>query len=344
MEVETSGEAREGAASRSKHENIARRIAILTAGGDAPGMNAAIRSVVRTASGVGLEVLGVKRGFEGLAYGDFEPLSSRAVANIIQRGGTILGTSRCPVFRTEAGRARAAENLRYRGVEALITIGGEGTLAGSAAFTSETHFPVMVVPASIDNDVPGTDYSVGFDTAVNGALDAIDRIRDTAFAFERLFFIEVMGRDSGFIALEVAIAGGAEAVVVPEVKWNIDDLCHRLEESQLRGKRSSLIVVSEGPRTGGAFAIANAVTARLGMEARVVVLGYIQRGGSPTSRDRIAASRFGAAAVRGIIERRPSALVGEERGEVVYVPIAETVVKQRHLDERSLELVSSLSI
>ena len=344
MEVGTGDNSTDAGVSRSKQQYITRRIAILTAGGDAPGMNAAIRSVVRTASAAGLEVLGVKRGFEGLVYGDFEPLSSRSVANIIQRGGTILGTSRCPIFRTEAGRARGAENLRYRGVEALITIGGEGTLAGSTAFAIETHFPVMVVPASIDNDVPGTDYSVGFDTAVNGALDAIDRIRDTAFAFERLFFIEVMGRDSGFIALEVAIAGGAEAVVVPEVKWNVEDLCRRIEESQLRGKRSSLIVVSEGPRTGGAFAIADAVKARLGMEARVVVLGYIQRGGSPTARDRIAASRFGAAAVRGIIEGWPPSLFGEERGEVVRVPLAEAVTKRRHLDEKSLELVSSLSI
>ena len=321
-----------------------RRIAVLTAGGDAPGMNAAIRSVVRAAGAAGVEVLGVKRGFEGLIYGNFEPLPSRAVANIVQRGGTILETSRSQQFRIPSGRARAAENLRYRGAEALIGMGGDGTLAGLAAFVTETGIPAMFIPASIDNDIPGTDYSIGFDTAVNTALQAIDRIRDTAFASERLFFVEVMGRDSGFIALAVAAGGGAEAVLLPEIKCDVEDLCRRIEESQIRGKRSSIIVVSEGPRTGGAMAIAGAVSARLGTEARVVVLGHVQRGGAPSARDRLAASRFGIAAVRGLVEGKSSSLVGEDRGEIVYVPLTEAVRKERRIDPASIELVSLLSI
>jgi 6-phosphofructokinase 1 len=307
-------------------------------------MNAAIRAVVRTAASAGIEVIGAQRGFEGLVYGNFRELGGRAVANIIQRGGTVLETSRSGEFRTPAGRTRAAENLRYRGAEALIVIGGDGTLQGSAAFADESGMNVMFVPASIDNDVPGTDYSIGFDTAVNTALEAIDRIRDTAFAYERLFFVEVMGRDSGFIALAVALGGGAEAVIVPEFEFNIDDLCRRIDESAQRGKRSSIIVVSEGPRTGGAIAIADAVKQRLGYEPRVVVLGHIQRGGAPTARDRLLATRLGAAAVEGVAAGREPSLIGEERGEVVYVPLAEASDRQRGLDPRLFDLVRILAI
>lgn len=320
-----------------------RRIAVLTAGGDAPGMNAAIRAVVRIGAAAGIEVLGSQRGFEGLVYGNFTDLGGRAVANIIQRGGTVLGTSRSGEFRTAAGRARAAENLRYRGIEALVVIGGDGALHGSAAFADEFGMNVMFVPASIDNDIPGTDYAIGFDTAVNTALQAIDRIRDTAFAYERVFIVEVMGRDSGFIALEVALGGGAEAVVVPEFDFNVDDLCVRIEQSQLRGKRSSIIVVSEGPRTGGALAIAGAVKQRLGVDPRVVVLGHIQRGGAPTARDRLLASRMGAAAVQGITDGHPPALVGEKRGQIVYSPLGEVVGKPRHLDPDLFKLVDVLA-
>ena len=321
-----------------------RRIAVLTSGGDAPGMNAAIRAVVRMADVAGIEVMGVQRGYEGLIYGNFKPLPSRAVANIIQHGGTILETSRSPLFQSEAGRTRALENLRYRGVHALVVIGGEGTLAGATAFAHETDMNVMFIPASIDNDIPGTDYSIGFDTAVNTALEAIDRIRDTAFAADRLFFVEVMGRDSGFIALSVAVGGGAEAVVVPEIKFDVEALCRRIEESQHRGKRCSIIVVSEGPTTGGAFSIATAVKQRLGIEARIVVLGHIQRGGAPTARDRLLASRLGIAAVRGIAEGKPPSLVGEEHGEVTLVPLSEVAGKQRRLDPSLIELVSTLSM
>jgi 6-phosphofructokinase 1 len=321
-----------------------RKIAVLTSGGDAPGMNAAIRAVVRTAENAGIEVEGVQRGFEGLIYSSFSPLPGRAVANILQRGGTILETSRSPHFKSEAGRARALENLHYRGVGALVVIGGDGTLSGTSALAREADINLMFIPASIDNDIPGTDFSIGFDTAVNTALEAIDRIRDTAFAAERLFFIEVMGRDSGHIALSVAVGGGAEAVILPEIKFDIENLCRIIEESHARGKRSSIIVVSEGPTTGGAISIAAAVKERLGMEARIVVLGHIQRGGAPTARDRLLASRLGTAAVKAIIKGRPPSLVGEARGEVAYVPLSEVGGLQRRLDEGLIDLVSTLSI
>ncbi|HXN85787.1 MAG TPA: 6-phosphofructokinase [Candidatus Binataceae bacterium] len=321
-----------------------RRIAVLTAGGDAPGMNAAIRSVVRVAGAANIEVLGVQRGFEGLVFGNFIPLPSRAVANMVQRGGTILETSRSDRFRTPDGRARAAENLHYRDTHSLVIIGGDGTLQGARALAEETDIQVMFIPASIDNDVPGSEFSIGFDTAVNTALEAIDRIRDTAFAYERPFFIEVMGRDSGFIALAVAIAGGAEAVIVPEMEVDVNDLIRRIEESQARGKRSQIVVVSEGPRTGGALALANAVNARLGVQARVVVLGHIQRGGSPTARDRLLASRMGAGAVKAIVDGHASSLVAELRGEISFVPLPEVPAKSRQLDTDLLDLVAMLSL
>lgn len=321
-----------------------RKIAVLTSGGDAPGMNAAIRSVVRVAGAAGIEVVGVQRAFEGLLYGKFTPLPNRAVANIIQRGGTILETSRSEQFRTPAGRIRAAENLHYHGIGAVVIIGGDGSLQAARALAAESDLKVMFIPASIDNDVPGSDFAIGFDTAVNTALDAIDRIRDTAFAYERLFFVEVMGRDSGFIALAVAIAGGAEAVVVPETQVDPEELIHRIEESQARGKRSSIVVVSEGPRTGGALKLANAFNGRLGEAPRVVVLGHIQRGGSPTARDRLLASRMGAGAVKAIVDGRPSSLVGELHGEISYVPLPEVPEKSRKLDTELIDLVELLSL
>jgi 6-phosphofructokinase 1 len=332
-----------GANSR-KIARLPRRLAVLSAGGDAPGMNASIRAIVRTANGAGIETIGAQRGFTGLIYGDFVPLTNRSVSNVIQQGGTLLETSRAPEFSTEVTRSRAAENLRYRAVNGLVVIGGDGSLAAARAFADQTDMPVMFIPATIDNDVPHTDHSIGFDTAVNTALQAIDRIRDTAFASERLFFVEVMGRHSGFIALSVAIGGGAEAVVVPEIPFDLDDLCLRIEESQQRGKRSSIIVVSEGPRTGGAIAISNRVSERLGMQSRVVVLGHIQRGGAPTARDRLLGSRMGAAAVRGFIEHQPSSLIGEIGGQIAFVPFAQVEIVPRRLDQELIDLVYALSI
>src|SRR6202161_2795080 len=320
------------------------RIAILTAGGDAPGLNAAIRAVVRSAAVARVEVIGFRRGYEGLIRDLAEPLDGRSVANMIQRGGTFLETSRSPEFRTPAARGLAARNLKRHQIEALIVVGGEGSMIGATAFSAETGVPAFVIPASIDNDIPGTDYSIGFDTAVNTALDAIDRIRDTAFAYERVFCVEVMGRDSGFIAIAVALGGGAEAVIVPEIPFSLDDICDRVEDSHRRGKRSTIVVVSEGPRTGGVMPVAEALTARLGMQARVVVLGHIQRGGSPTARDRLLASRMGAGAVKAIVDGHASSLVAELRGEISFVPLPEVPARSRQLDTDLLDLVAMLSL
>ena len=321
----------------------ARRIGILTAGGDAPGMNAAIRAVVRSAANASIEVIGFRRGYEGLIRDLAEPLSGRSVANTIQRGGTFLETSRSADFFTPAARGLAARNLRRHQIEALVVIGGEGSMIGATVFGAETGIPVFVIPASIDNDLPGTDYSIGFDTAVNTALEAIDRIRDTAFAYERVFCVEVMGRDSGFIALAVGLGGGAEAVIVPEIPFSLDKICDRIEDSHRRGKRSTIVVVSEGPRTGGVLPVAEALTARLGMHARVVVLGHVQRGGAPTARDRLLASRMGAGAVKAILDGAGPSLIGEERGEIVFVPLGEVASQRRQLDQSLIDLVHQLS-
>jgi 6-phosphofructokinase 1 len=321
----------------------ARRIAVLTTGGDAPGMNAAIRAVVRSAGAARIDVLGVRRGYDGLIADHFEVMSGRSVANILQRGGTVLETSRSAEFRRPAGRERAIQNLRERGAEALVVIGGEGALQGAAVLHRESEIPVMVIPASIDNDVPATDFSIGFDTAVNTALAAIDRIRDTAFAYERAFCIEVMGRDSGFIALAVAVGAGAEVVVVPEIPLDMDALCRRVEDGRKRGKKSSIIVVSEGPRTGGVGPIAHELEQRLGIQPRVVVLGYVQRGGAPTARDRLLASRMGTAAVDAIIEGAPAALIGEQGGEIVRVALDRVHDHPRRLDASLIDLVERLS-
>src|SRR6202046_3645036 len=237
-----------------------RRIAILTAGAAPPAMTPAVRAVVRGGAIAGIEVIGFRRGYEGLIRDLAEPLDGRSVANMIQRGGTFLETSRSPEFRTPAARGLAARNLKRHQIEALIVVGGEGSMTGATIFGTETGIPVYVIPASIDNDIPGTDNSIGFDTAVNTALEAIDRIRDTAFAYERVFCVEVMGRDSGFIAIAVALGGGAEAVIVPEIPFSLDDICDRVEDSHRRGKRSTIVVVSEGPRTGGVIPVAEALT------------------------------------------------------------------------------------
>jgi 6-phosphofructokinase 1 len=233
--------------------------------------------------------------------------------------------------------------LKRHQIDALIVVGGEGSMIGATIFGGETGIPVFVIPASIDNDIPGTDYSIGFDTAVNTALDAIDRIRDTAFAYERVFCVEVMGRDSGFIAIAVGLGGGAEAVIVPEIPFTLDEICDRVEDSHRRGKRATIIVVSEGPRTGGVIPIAEALTARLGMQARVVVIGHVQRGGAPTARDRLLASRMGAGAIKAILDGTVPSLIGEERGAIVCVPLSDVVNRRRPLDPSLIELVHQLS-
>ena len=308
------------------------KIGLLTSGGDAPGMNACIRAVVRSATHKGIEVTGIRRGYSGLLDADFVKLNSRAVANIIQRGGTILETSRSEEFKTKKGRRKAIKKLEQEGIEGLVVIGGNGTLQGATAMAEESQIKIIGVPSTIDNDIYGTDYTIGFDTAVNTALEAIDRIRDTANSYERIFFVEVMGRDSGFIALEVGVAGGAEEIIIPEVETNLDLIVDMLRQSFNRGKRSSIIVVAEGNEVGHTVEIARHVGYALKTNCRVCVLGYIQRGGSPTAKDRILASKLGTAAIEGLLNGKEGHAAGESRGEIVYIPFRDTWTKKKDLD------------
>ncbi len=318
-------------------------IAVLTSGGDAPGMNACIRSVVRSGAAHGLQVIGFRRGFTGLMAGDYMPLGPRAVANIIQRGGTFLGTSRSPEFKQVKGRLKAIEVLKSAGIDGLIVIGGDGSFRGIQDLIKESGIQAVGIPGTIDNDVYGTDFSIGFDTAVNTVLEAIDRIRDTAASHERLFFVEVMGRQSGFIALEVGLAGGAEAVVVPEAPTDIKQLSKVLSDSQHRGKSSSIVIVTEGDEPGVAFTLAEQVEACVGIESRVVVLGHIQRGGSPTARDRVLATRLGAAAVEALINGKSGVMVGEINNMVALTPLPEVWGNKKMLNLSLLSLVGTLA-
>jgi 6-phosphofructokinase 1 len=320
-----------------------RKLGLLTSGGDAPGMNAAIRSVVRAACARGWTVLGFRRGLTGLIEGDFVELAPRAVANILQHGGTVLKTARSEAFRTAAGREEARKVLEANGVSALVAIGGDGTFRGAHELARTYRGSVVGIPATIDNDVFGSDETIGFDTALNTALDAIDRIRDTASSHERIFLVEVMGRHSGFIALAVGTAGGAEEIFVPEVATDLDECCRRLVEANRRGKSMSILVVAEGEHEGDAFAIAEKVKARTGFESRVTVLGHIQRGGKPTARDRILATKLGAYAVDLIAEGRTDIMVGEVRGDLVATPLEETGTRKKALDPYLLRLIPILA-
>jgi 6-phosphofructokinase 1 len=321
-----------------------RRIGVLTSGGDAPGMNAAIRAVVRHALGKGLEVTGIRRGYAGLLAGEFHPLVRARVANILQRGGTVLGTSRCEEFYTPEGRALASAMLGTAGIDGLVVIGGEGTqgtLRAATALAAEHGTVVAGVPGTIDNDIYGTDYTIGFDTAVNTALEAIDRIRDTAASHDRLFLVEVMGRTSGEIALGVGVAGGAEDVLIPERPADLATLGAELRQSWERGKRSSIVVVAESGEQGRAFGLAEHIRRLTGLEPRVCVLGHVQRGGTPTARDRILASRLGAAAVDIVLDGG-GMMAGEACGAVVRVPLRDSWERRRSLPADLLTLVRDL--
>ena len=320
-----------------------RKIAVLTSGGDAPGMNACIRAVVRSAVQRGIDVIGIRRGYSGLLSGEGIKLNRRSVANIIQRGGTILESSRCEQMKTSEGRTKGIQFMKQEGIEGLVVIGGDGTFRGAAAIAEESEIKLIGVPATIDNDVFGTDYTIGFDTAINTALEAIDRVRDTADAFERVFFVEVMGRSSGFIALEVGIAGGAEEIIVPERETELEDLCQALKESFKRGKRSSIIVIAEGNEVGHTMQIAQYVQYRLKADCRVCILGHLQRGGAPTARDRVLASKLGIAAVEGLINKKEGHVVGENRGDLVYVPFHETWENKKGLNMQLFESAKVLA-
>ena len=320
-----------------------KRIGILTSGGDAPGMNACIRAATRAAIANNIEILGIRRGYGGLIVGDMLILDRKSITNIIQQGGTILETSRCPEFKTSEGRARAIKILKEAAIEALVLLGGDGTFRGGAILASECDIDIIGVPTTIDNDVYGTDYTIGFDTAVNTALEAIDRIRDTAMSHERLFFVEVMGRHTGFIALESGIAGGAEEMIIPEVTTSTDILWTRLKESFERGKKSAIVVVAEGDQPGHTIAIAEEAKSKLQIESRTCILGHVQRGGSPTARDRILASNLGSAAISALLDDKTDVMVGEINNEIVYTPLADTWENKKVLTPRLKKLAELLS-
>jgi 6-phosphofructokinase 1 len=320
-----------------------KRIGVLTSGGDAPGMNACIRAIVRCGASRGLEVIGMRQGYRGILAENFVKLGRRSVANIIHRGGTFLETARCEEMKTEEGIRKANEILQRKGIEGLITIGGDGTFRGAVALAESGDVKVIGIPGTIDNDVYGTDYAIGFDTAINTALDAIDKIRDTAGSLQRPFFIEVMGRCRGFIALEVGIAGGAEDILIPEVETKIEQLCLDIRRSFKKGKKSFIVIVAEGDEAGGVFSIAQQVWERLRLEYRICVLGHVQRGGSPTARDRVLASKLGAAAVDALVNGKSGYMVGELKEEIAFTPLRETWEKMKELDSNLLRLVRVLA-
>lgn len=317
-------------------------IGVLTAGGDAPGMNACIRAVTRVARHHDVRVLGVEHGFTGLMAGDYTELIRSSVSNIIQRGGTILKSARTPEFHTPEGRKTAYDSMRHAGMDGLVVIGGDGTATAGSIFCSEFDIPVVGCPGTIDNDLFGTDYSIGFDTAINTALESIDKIRDTADAFERTFYIEVMGRTSGFIALNVGLSCGAEYIAIPENQTSLDELL-KIFKNQRATKRSNMIIVAEGDEAGGAFKLAEKVKEHTGVEYRVAILGHVQRGGSPTARDRILASKLGAAAVEGLLNGESNIMTGDVNGKLSLTPFKEAAEKKKPVDTILFELAKVLA-
>ena len=323
-----------------------KRIAVMTSGGDAPGMNAAVRAVVRAASYHKLHVLGIKHGYEGLISGEVERLERRTVGNIIHRGGTFLKTARSERFRTAEGRAEAFDTVQAHDIDALVVIGGNGTYTGGKIFGEEYGLPVIGIPGTIDNDIRGTDLTIGYDTAVNTAMDCVDRIRDTAESHSRTFFVEVMGRHSGFIALSTAVATGSGRVLIPESsEGTLDTTIAFLRKSIKRKKKFSLIIVAEGNPYGGAVEVAAKVTEAIPeMEARVAVIGHLQRGGSPTRLDRILASRLGYGAVEALIAGQRGVAVGLVNDELTYTPLAEAIEAHKPVSEEMLRLAEILAI
>ncbi len=324
--------------------NNIKRIGVFTSGGDAPGMNAGIRAVVRTATYHGIEVVGIRRGYQGMIDNDFIELKTRSVANIIQLGGTMLKTARCEEFRSVEGRTKAANNLRKRKIDGLVCIGGNGSYTGAMKLYEEHQIPTMGIPGTIDNDLFGTDFTIGYDTAINTAVDAIDKIRDTAGSHNRVFMVEVMGRDSGFIAMAVGISGGAEAIFIPEDTNEMELLLSHFKNASRRNKSFSIVVVAEGDRQGGALAIQEQLEKEFpDLDVRTTILGHIQRGGSPTARDRVLASQLGYEAVVGLLNGINSKAVGIVAGEVVHTDFIEAIGKSKNIEPRLIEMAKILS-
>ncbi len=319
-----------------------KKIGVFTSGGDAPGMNACVRAVVRGAIYNGLEVIGIQYGYEGMIEGRFVDLQARSVSNIIQRGGTILRTARSEHFRTTEGRAAAAKNLKAANIEGLVAIGGDGTFQGATKLHEEHGIPIIGVPGTIDNDLFGTDFTIGYDTAVNTAMEAIDKIRDTAASHDRLFYVEVMGRDAGFIAIDVGISSGSEHIAIPETHTNITDLKEALSASK-QHKSSAIIIVAEGEESGGALSLAEKIKDAAGYDYRICVLGHIQRGGTPSARDRLLASRLGIASVDALLEGQSGVMVGDIHGKISFTPLRETWEKRKTIDKDLWRLASILA-
>ena len=320
-------------------------IGILTSGGDAPGMNAAIRAVTRSAIYNGLQVKGIYRGYKGLITGEIQEFKTQNVSNIIQLGGTILKTARCQEFKTPEGRKIAYETMQREGIDALIVIGGDGSLTGARLLAQEFDVPCIGLPGTIDNDLYGTDTTIGYDTALNTILDAVDKIRDTATSHERLFFVEVMGRDAGFLALNGAIAAGAEAAIIPEFNTEVDQLEEFINNGFRKSKNSSIVLVAESEITGGAMHYAERVKNEYPQyDVRVTILGHLQRGGRPTAHDRIIASRMGVASIEALMEVQRNVMIGIENDQIVYVPFTKAIKNDKPIDRELVNVLNELSI
>lgn len=317
-----------------------RKIGVFTSGGDSPGMNAAIRSVVRTCAYLNIQCVGIYRGYEGMIEGDFKALDARSVNNIINKGGTILKSARCEEFRTKEGRKKAYDQLTKEGIDAFVVIGGNGSFTGALAFNEEYDFPVMGIPGTIDNDILGSSYTLGFDTAINTVVEAIDKIRDTASSHNRLFFVEVMGRDVGHIALNAGVGAGAEEILIPEQNLGLERLLDSLKRSKASGKSSSIVIVAEGDKTGkNVFELKEYVEEHLPIyDVRVSVLGHMQRGGSPTCFDRVLASRMGVKAVESLLEGKSNLMVGIKDTKMVLTPLAEAIKAHTEVDEELIRV------
>jgi 6-phosphofructokinase 1 len=320
-------------------------IGILTSGGDAPGMNAALRAVTRAAIFNGIKVKAIMRGYKGMVTNEIVEFKTQNVSNIIQHGGTIIKTARCDEFKTKEGRQLAYDNLRSHEIDALVVLGGDGTFTGARIFAQEFNFPIVGVPCTIDNDLYGTDFTIGYDTALNTVIDAVDKIRDPASSHERLFFVEVMGRDAGFLALNAAIASGAEAAVIPEISIKDDLLSEVIKNGFRKSKNSSIVLVAESDVTGGAQGVADRIKKEHPeYDVRVVVLGHMQRGGSPSAQDRILASRMGAAAIEALLEEQRNLMVGIVNDEIVYVPFTKAIRDDKPINMKLISTLRTLSI
>lgn len=325
--------------------NKIKKIGVFTSGGDAPGMNAAIRAVVRAGIYYEKEIAGIFKGYDGMINNDIKKLNARSVANILHRGGTFLKSARSMEFKTPEGREKAWKNLQSQQIDALVAIGGDGTFTGAHKFYEDYGIPVIGIPGTIDNDLSGTDSTIGYDTASNTAMHAIDNIRDTASSHDRLFFIEVMGRDAGFLAVNSGIAGGAAAIMIPEKKMSIDQLIEKLDISAQSKKLSSLVVVAEGGKSGSAIEIADQVNQRMtNYDTKVTILGHLQRGGAPSCFDRVLASRLGVAAVEGLLNGQKDVMVGMIDNKIAFTPFLKAISEKKEIEEEALRVAQILSI